>query len=131
MDANLNRLREALRVIEEYFRFLQNSEKNSIEIKKMRHSLIDIETALGKEKLLKFRDTDSDCFAGECRPEELNRQSGEDILRANFIRAQEASRVIEEYVKICQTSSISESAKKLRFSLYSIEKKVFTGTENG
>lgn len=88
----------------------------------MRHSLIEMEKLLGKEALLSNRDTESDCFAETNRPEELCRESEKDILSANFKRAQEASRVIEEYSKLTGIKSVCDMAKKLRFSLYNMEK---------
>jgi hypothetical protein len=69
IDANLNRLREALRVIEEYYRFIDNRPVACIRLKKVRHSLIEAEKAVGKERLLTGRDTVTDCFAGRNRPE--------------------------------------------------------------
>ncbi len=116
-----------MRVIEEYFRFLENNESVSVEIKQLRHQLQKIESAIGAGSLLRFRDTSTDCFADECRPEELNRSGETDVLRANFKRSQEASRVLEEYVKISDRPQASEIAKKVRFSLYSMEKRVLQG----
>lgn len=123
LDANLNRLREALRVIEEYFRFLKNDSTLSAELKGIRHSLQEIEDGLGREKLLANRDTGSDCFANENRPEEMTRKNESDILIASFKRAQEAARVLEEYTKITQNPCLSEKAKSSRFILYTIEQK--------
>lgn len=73
LDANLNRLREALRVIEEYYRFMDEREDVCISLKKMRHTLVQVEDELGKDRLLGNRDTTTDCFAGSTRPEELAR----------------------------------------------------------
>lgn len=123
LDANLNRCREALRVIEEYFRFVKNDSALSIALKSIRHSLKEIEEGLGREKLLENRDTGSDCFAGENRPEEMSRADQSDILTASFKRAQEAARVIEEYTKITPLPQLSEKAKQSRFILYTIEQK--------
>ncbi|MDG5815016.1 hypothetical protein QA601_08005 [Chitinispirillales bacterium ANBcel5] len=131
LDANLNRLREALRVIEEFFRFYKDQEDASVEIKSLRHLLPDIEKSLGSGNLLKARDTEKDCFSRECRPEEMKRAVLEDVLRANFKRAQEASRSIEEYSKLTETPEVSETAKKIRFLLYSIEKNVVIGERDG
>lgn len=123
LDANLNRLREALRVMEEYYRFLKNDAVSAVEIKKMRHTIKRIESGYGLELLLKNRDTTSDCFASKNLPEELQRQTEDDILIASFKRAQEAARVIEEYTKITAYQEFSELAKTIRFSLYDLEKK--------
>jgi hypothetical protein len=122
IDANLNRLREALRVIEEYYRFIDNRTPVCIRLKKMRHSLIEAETAVGKERLLLGRDTVSDCFAVGNRPEELERKGIGSLLCANFKRGQEAARVIEEYAKIKGGAILCEKAKEARFALYQLEK---------
>jgi thiamine-phosphate pyrophosphorylase len=125
IDANLNRLREALRVIEEYFRFVNLDEGKAIRLKQARHSLEDIERSFGTGTLVSCRDTETDPFAAANRPEETGRTSVMDTLAANFKRAQEASRVIEEYAKITDSPHISECAKKIRFSVYAIEKDTY------
>jgi thiamine-phosphate pyrophosphorylase len=122
IDANLNRLREALRVVEEYFRFVDLSETTAIELKQARHSLEEIEKEYGPENLLSSRDVSTDPFASVNRPEETGRVSADEIVRGNFKRAQEASRVIEEYAKITEPAYLSERAKKIRFTLYTLEK---------
>ncbi len=126
LDANLNRLREALRVIEEYHRFFKNDAPMAVTLKKLRHSVKEIELGIGREPLLKGRDTFSDCFADKNRPEELQRETVIDILTASCKRAQEASRVIEEYTKLTDNPQLSEKAKTIRFSLYNIEKVLFS-----
>jgi thiamine-phosphate pyrophosphorylase len=122
LDANFNRLREALRVAEEYFRFIAENEEASVSLKQMRHMLTGMEKIIGQESLLSGRDTANDCFASASRPEEMNRSSPDDVLNANFKRAQEASRVIEEYAKVCGAEQVSRSAKEIRFSLYALQK---------
>ncbi|MGD9200343.1 MAG: thiamine-phosphate pyrophosphorylase [Chitinispirillia bacterium] len=124
IDANLNRLREGLRVIEEFFRFVRNNKDKSIELKLLRHSTIDLESGFGLKKLLKSRDTTSDPFADKNRKEELRRTDNQTILLASFKRSQEAARVIEEYAKITDHVNLSEKAKLIRFSLYNMEKEV-------
>jgi len=128
LDANFNRLREALRVVEEYYRFILEDENACVKLKAMRHSLADMEKTVGQNSLLEGRDTESDCFASANRPEEMDRANAESLLRANFKRAQEACRVIEEYSKLSEdTTPISRQAKEARFSLYAMEKAAFLG----
>ena len=124
IDANCNRLREALRVIEEYFRFIASDEKISIQLKQLRHSLEKIDNSLDFLSLLKSRDTKTDPFACIVSKEETNRTTLQDLLAANFKRAQEAARVLEEYSKIIDAVQLCEQAKQIRFSLYAIEKQV-------
>lgn len=122
LDANLNRLREALRVIEEYFRFFLSDETVSIALKKLRHSLEEIEQGAGAKRLLSSRDCGADPFANVNRPEELGRRMPREVACGNFKRGQEAARVLEEYLKITPAPHLSEKAKVIRFSLYDLEK---------
>lgn len=116
-------MREALRVIEEYFRFIVNQEEAAIELKKLRHELAGIEERLGKKQLLENRDAATDCFADRNRPEEMQRGGTDGLLKANFKRAQEAARVIEEYAKVTEGVEASENAKSIRFALYRMEQR--------
>jgi thiamine-phosphate pyrophosphorylase len=130
LDANINRLREALRVVEEYFRLGETGPGLAIRLKTLRHSLKEIEQTIGRGRLLTARDTLTDPLAVHTRPEELSRDTAADVLAANFKRAQEAARVLEEYSKACGSSQASAKAKEIRFELYEIEKKVMeTGTD--
>jgi len=115
-------LREALRVIEEFFRFILEEEESCVSLKRIRHSLTDMEKRIGYELLLSNRDTGRDCFASATRPEEMNRLERSDVLNANFKRAQEACRVLEEYSKLSGAKDVSRSVKEIRFSLYSLQK---------
>ncbi len=124
IDVNLNRLREALRVIEEYFRFLSADAGRAASAKALRHSLDAVEAAIGREKLLAGRDIASDPFAYVNKPEELSRRNAGDVLRANFKRGQEAARALEEYAKVSSAPACSEVAKQVRFSLYALEKEL-------
>ena len=129
IDANLNRLREALRVIEEYYRFIDNRPAACVRLKKVRHSLIEIENAVGRERLLAGRDTVTDCFADRNRPEECERDGIAAVLSANFKRGQEAGRVLEEYAKIKGGALLCARAKAARFALYRLEKELSFGKE--
>lgn len=123
-------MREALRVIEEYFRFIGNNEPASIELKGIRHKLIGVEARLGPDKLLMNRDSTGDCFADTNRPEEMERAGGmAALLAANIKRAQEAARVIEEYAKLTDTADVAETAKNVRFSLYRFEQQYIRGKQ--
>ena len=128
IDANLNRLREALRVIEEYFRFIKSDKDISVKLKLIRHTLEKFEEGFCLQNLLEARDTNTDPFASKNRSEELNRATLHDTLIANFKRSQEAARVLEEYAKLTDTPEMSEQAKATRFKLYEIEKLILTHT---
>jgi len=131
VDANLNRLREALRVVEEYVRFLTGHEHLTAQLKGMRHSLREIEARVGREALLGSRNTDTDPLASVTRPEELGRGSVDDVMSANCKRAQEAARVLEEYLKATRFADVSPAAKELRFGMYAFEKRLVEYLRDG
>jgi hypothetical protein len=124
LDANINRLREALRVIEERYRFADSNTSITIDLKRIRHSLKDLAVLLGNDALVASRDTSTDILADKTSPDELDRLSIQDITIANFKRAQEAARVLEEYTKLAGQPLGPETAKNIRFSIYDLEKKL-------
>jgi thiamine-phosphate pyrophosphorylase len=131
IDANLNRLREALRVVEEHARFLTGDDALAARLKGMRHSLRSVEELVGQQALLRSRDTGVDPFASVNRPEEFDRACVGDVVRANLKRGQEAARVLEEYVKITELAEAADTAKALRFGLYEIEKQLLGRESDG
>lgn len=129
LDANLNRLREGIRVVEEYYRFVLNDAVESKILKSLRHEIRQIEAGLDREELLAGRESDHDLFRSGSEARERERSGIEELVIANIRRSQEASRVLEEYLKLIEISPLSEIAKEIRFSLYSLEKR--WGTDNG
>ncbi|MBU1642995.1 thiamine-phosphate pyrophosphorylase [bacterium] len=123
IDANLNRLKEGVRVIEDIARYVNNDRELATKLKELRHqSRID-----DLQNLLNSRDSINDVL----RPtvsSEMNRDSLEDIIIANYKRAQESSRVLEELYKIVQPE-LSENFKSLRYALYQLEKENLTKTK--
>lgn len=116
IDANLNRLKEGIRVIEDIARYVNNDKLLASRLKELRHqSRID-----DLQNLLNSRDSLNDVL----RPtvtSEMNRNSLESIIIANYKRAQESSRVLEELYKIVDPA-LSENFKSLRYALYQLEK---------
>jgi thiamine-phosphate pyrophosphorylase len=116
LDANLNRLREGIRVVEDIFRYLYNDSKIAYELKSIRHLARDNNYI----ELLKSRDSINDCLKVSSESE-LNRSSLDSILIANFKRAEESARVLEELYKLSDIKQ-SDNFKSIRYRLYSIEK---------
>ena len=116
IDANLNRLKEGIRVIEDIARYLHDDKSLASKLKSLRHeSRID-----DLQNLLASRDSVNDVL----RPtvsSEMNRSDLESIIVANYKRAQESSRVLEEMYKIVDPER-SETFKSVRYTLYSLEK---------
>jgi len=124
IDANLNRLREGIRVVEDIFRYVYNNKQIASKLKTLRHqSRIDC-----YEELLDSRDIINDCLK-QTTVSESNRADLYSILIANFKRAQESSRVLEEFTKL-QSAQDSEIFKNIRYELYDLEKALINITSN-
>ena len=91
LDANCNRLREALRCVEEYVRFGSEDGETALVLKTARHDLQAILTDLGEDRLLAARNTATDPFAVEVLTVERERADMRTLVAANVRRAQEAS----------------------------------------
>ncbi len=115
IDANLNRLKEGIRVIEDINRYLYDNREVASKLKSLRH-LAKIENYLD---LLPHRDIQNDVLK-ESVKSEMEREGIGGILLANYKRAQEAARVLEESFKLIDPEK-SEDFKKIRYELYSLE----------
>ena len=115
IDANLNRLREGIRVVEDIFRYVYNDKQTAIKLKELRH-LSRLENYI---ELLETRDVKNDVLRASIKSEQ-NRTDLYSILIANFKRAQESSRVLEEFSKLISIKD-SENFKYIRYELYNLE----------
>lgn len=124
VDANLNRLKEGIRVIEDIARYVHNDKSLSTALKTLRH-LCRIEPL---ELLLTSRDSINDVLRPTMQSE-MNRTDLRSILIANYKRGQESSRVLEELYKIVDPT-LSERFKHIRYELYTLEKENLLGLGN-
>jgi len=124
IDANLNRLREGIRVVEDIFRYIYNDKEISSKLKAIRHKCrVD-----NYQELLDSRDIKNDVLKKSI-PSEQNREDIYSILIANFKRAQESSRTLEEFTKLINIKT-SENFKSIRYELYNLEKALTNITSN-
>ena len=119
LDANLNRAREALRVLEDLARFQRDDAALAASLKDARHRL-DREARARARELLAARDAAADVGKDGDLPVAAPRPLG-DVASANLKRAQEALRSIEEVAK-GRYPSMARTAHALRYRLYEIEK---------
>lgn len=120
IDANLNRVTEALRVLEEISRFIMNNKKLSEQLKHNRHKLSMLINENYKF-LLSSRDTLNDVGVEIINP--TKKSSLLDIFKANIKRLQQSLRVLAEYSSILGTDiSLFE---KMRYESYTMEKIMF------
>ncbi|MBE0499781.1 MAG: thiamine-phosphate pyrophosphorylase [Campylobacterales bacterium] len=123
IDANINRLKEGIRVIEDMARYVHNDKALSTRLKTLRH-LCKIDDI---QPLLASRDSQNDVLR-PTMPSEMQRVSIESIVIANFKRAQESSRVLEEIYKVVDPL-LSENFKNIRYELYTLEKETLVPGE--
>jgi len=133
MDANANRAREALRVVEDCARFILDDADAAREAKDIRHGLA---SALAREewagKMLASRDTPEDVGREIAGALEYTRQGASSIAAAAGKRITEALRALEECVKSLHDGA--DSARRieaLRYRAYELERRVVMGLGAG
>lgn len=121
IDANLNRLTEALKVVEDICRLELADPALVRRVRSLRNDLNPVVVPL-RQRVIGYRDSRAD----------LGRRSGFDkagradmgeVLAANLKRAQESCRVLEEVTKP-ETWGLSPGFKKTRFALYDLEQEI-------
>ena len=90
VDASANRAREALRVLEDYARFVRGDAFLSAQIKTLRHRLAEALRQLPGQLLLQSRDTLHDVGTTITTDQEQERDSPSAVAQANSKRLQEA-----------------------------------------
>tara|TARA_Y100001933_G_scaffold142923_1_gene141792 strand:- start:121 stop:1176 length:1056 start_codon:yes stop_codon:yes gene_type:complete len=116
IDANLDRAREGLRVLEDWARF-------ALGRKDLVKSCKNFRQILGKHHLKIYKNSRNfinDTSAGLSHPEQAKRNNASSIISSNAARVQEALRVIEEFSRdhnqdLCKISS------DMRYEIYKLE----------
>ncbi len=116
LDANLDRAREGLRVIEEWCRFGLNNPDLSETCKGLRQEL----GRLHHPEFRLARDTPGDVGTTLSHPQEQHRADIPAVLMANLCRVQEALRALEEYGKVYDPR-MGEAFQQLRYQTYTLE----------
>ncbi len=127
MDASANRAREALRVIEDYCRFVLDDAFLTGELKRMRHELSTTLAALPAALLLEARETLRDVGTAISTSQEHDRPSLLAVAQANLKRLQEALRSLEEFGKLCGPG-LGTALEQLRYRGYTVERAIVLGT---
>jgi len=116
IDANLDRAREGLRVLEDWGRFGLGENDCVKRIKNFRQ-------ILGKNHLEVYKQS-RNYIADECKglthQEQINRKTPEQIISSNASRVQEALRVIEEFSRP-NNHELSKIASEIRYAIYTLE----------
>ena len=116
LDANLDRAREGMRIVEEWCRFGINDADATAQLKHLRQSVAQWHTPA----IRAARDTPNDLGTALTHPEEATRNSLAEVLQVNLVRTQEALRVLEEYGKL-HSPEMSAACKQMRYQLYTLD----------
>jgi thiamine-phosphate pyrophosphorylase len=127
IDANFNRGREALRVMEDVCRFYLNSSSLSARAKQLRHELSSAVGQLDPSRLLASRDTPGDVGTTITVQNQLSRSDLGDCLTAAAKRATEALRTISEAAQTIDPA-VASRVEKVRYACYTLEKDVLLAT---
>lgn len=123
IDANFNRAREAIRVIEEFCRFALNSSQLTERAKQLRHELSTAISKLDTESMITCRDTTGDVGIGKAVENQLQRKNLKDSFTASCKRLTEALRVLAEMVQTLDSAQ-AEIIENLRYTAYTLEKDI-------
>ena len=119
IDANLDRAREGLRVIEDWCRFGLDRDDLIVPLKDWRQRL----GQQHHDRYRRARSTATDVAAGLGHPAQASRGNAQAIVKANASRVQEALRVLEEFGRNLDPALASTSAE-IRYGLYDLEVRI-------
>jgi len=123
VDANVNRLIEGLRVVEDILRFYYQNKILFGKIRMLRHNLARLSFEVwNRKKLVSCRRSRED-IGRILNNLEKKRKNIEEVVYFNLQRAKESLRVLEELSKLKDAES-SGRFKKMRFKLYELEKQI-------
>lgn len=123
LDANFNRAREALRVMEDAARFVLNRRDLAEPIKALRHDLSSLLATV--PNLNANRDTPGDVGTTISTAQENTRESVADVVIAAGKRFSEAVRSLEEFSKTLgdtASQNLPQHLEQLRYRGYEIER---------
>jgi len=126
LDANLDRAREGLRVVEDWCRFGLDRADLVAQLKDLRQRL----GLLHHERYKQARHTAGDVAAGMAHPAQEQRQQPQQVVAANCGRVQEALRVLEEFGRGVDAPLVSEAAA-IRYALYDLEVELLRAAGTG
>jgi len=124
IDANLNRIGEGLRLLEDIARLILNDAVLTEQLKTMRHKILESDRSFNQQ-LLQSRNSEGDVGINIKAPEEEEKELPL-LVVANSRRVQESLRTIEELAKMPEVRLDPEKFKQARFNLYTIEQNLFS-----
>ncbi len=123
LDAAANRGREAIRVLEDYVRFVLDDPYLTRLLKEFRHEMSGLLRELPDRDRLFSRETDTDVGTAIEGDNEYRRQGLGEVIASNFARLQESLRSLEEFSKIVSVP-LAKRLEQLRYRCYTLHKVV-------
>lgn len=123
IDANFNRAREAIRVMEEFCRFTLNCRPLTERSKQFRHELSKTIGRLDAGRLITARDTTGDVGTDLAIEGQLKRGNMMDCLTAGGKRLTESLRALSETIQTFNPS-IAQEIENMRYAAYTLEKDI-------
>jgi len=124
IDANANRAKEGLRVLEDIVRFIADEKKLTADFKGIRHLLtrcLAANAAIRPLSIIKQRQVRRD-VGKATTVSEAKRKNVTEVFLANAQRVKESLRVLEEFFKLYD-KKISVRLKAARYKMYALEKR--------
>lgn len=128
VDVNLNRAREALRVLDDYARFVLDDRGLTEQVKRLRHALAEGSARLPQSLLLAARDTPNDVGTSIGTTREYARATPAEVATVNVKRLQEALRSAEEYGKVLD-AGFGKAVEAIRYEVYTLERQLVRGAD--
>lgn len=125
IDANVDRLGEGLRVLEDVARFLLDDAVLSRRLKTLRHKL-SLNIRPLEQQLLAARRVEEDVGAFVKPPGGAKHEDLPALVKANASRVQESLRVLEEFARLADSPLRAKSAEfeRCRFDVYDLEREL-------
>lgn len=133
LDANANRAREGLRVLEDLARFVLDRGDLSELSKRLRHEITASIDLIQPDALLRLasRDTPGDVGTDISTPAEFRRTSAGSIASAAAARATEALRCLEEAAKGLGRIDAASRLEQARYATYTLERELVLSLPTG
>jgi len=122
IDANFNRAREAIRVLEDAARFILDDAPLTERAKGLRHDLTAAVRSLPQaDRMIVFRDTPADVGTAITHDAEQHRAGTLTVVDAAAGRLTEALRALAEYGKLLDPA-VAERIEQIRYAAYDLHK---------
>lgn len=129
LDANFNRAREAIRVLEDYCRFVLDDRVLTEQLKELRHGLAAVCSRLPASLLMTARETLRDVGTSVSAEGEYDRPGLVQVVIANGKRLQESLRSLEEFGKLF-APEFGRDFESLRYRAYTLERALNIGARS-